>query len=130
MATLFYRLGKTAYRRWPLFIAAWLIAMVAVGTFAATMARLSTLIITPTLFDINDEDNTDPQITMTVTDAPSRVLLRAARPACQGTVAIASDNGRSHKSPLGEGMSNGWAGGQLRRPSASGKRGWVRASPR
>ncbi len=26
MATLLYRLGKTAYRRWPIFLAAWLIA--------------------------------------------------------------------------------------------------------
>ncbi|GAB2868653.1 MMPL family transporter [Nocardioides pacificus] len=39
MATLLYRLGKTAYRRWPIFIAAWLIAMLAVGTFAATMSK-------------------------------------------------------------------------------------------
>ena len=39
MATLFYRLGKTAYRRWPFFIAAWLVAMVAVGTVAGTMSK-------------------------------------------------------------------------------------------
>src|SRR3954470_20156327 len=39
MATLFYRLGKTAYRRWPIFIAAWLVAMLAVGTVAATMSK-------------------------------------------------------------------------------------------
>ncbi len=39
MATLLHRLGKTAYRRWPIFIAAWLIAMLAVGTFAATMSK-------------------------------------------------------------------------------------------
>ncbi|MDO9497018.1 MAG: MMPL family transporter [Nocardioides sp.] len=39
MATLLYRLGKTAFRRWPLFIAAWIIAMVAVGAFAATMSK-------------------------------------------------------------------------------------------
>ncbi|MDP2775026.1 MAG: MMPL family transporter, partial [Nocardioides sp.] len=39
MATLLYRLGKTAFRRWPLFIAAWLLAMVAVGGFAATMSK-------------------------------------------------------------------------------------------
>ena len=35
MATLLYRLGKTAYRRWPLFLAGWLVAMVGVGTVAA-----------------------------------------------------------------------------------------------
>ena len=39
MATLFYRLGKTAYRRWPLFVAGWMVAMLAVGTFAATMSK-------------------------------------------------------------------------------------------
>ncbi|MGB0100407.1 MAG: MMPL family transporter [Nocardioides sp.] len=39
MATLLHRLGKLAYRRWPLFIAGWLIAMLAVGTFAATMSK-------------------------------------------------------------------------------------------
>jgi len=39
MATLLHRLGKTAYRRWPIFIAGWLIAMLAVGAFAATMSK-------------------------------------------------------------------------------------------
>ena len=39
MATLLHRLGKTAYRRWPFFIAAWLIAFVAVGVFAGTMSK-------------------------------------------------------------------------------------------
>jgi len=39
MATLLHRLGKTAYRRWPIFIAGWIVAMLAVGTFAATMSK-------------------------------------------------------------------------------------------
>lgn len=39
MATLLHRLGTTAYRRWPAFIAVWLIAMFAVGTLAATMSK-------------------------------------------------------------------------------------------
>jgi putative drug exporter of the RND superfamily len=39
MATLLYRLGKTAYRRWPAFIAAWLIAMIAVVSVAAGFAK-------------------------------------------------------------------------------------------
>ena len=39
MATLLYRLGKTAYRRWPRFLAAWLIAMLTVGTVAATLSK-------------------------------------------------------------------------------------------
>ncbi|WP_121257449.1 MMPL family transporter [Nocardioides ferulae] len=39
MATLLYRLGKAAYRRWPLFLAAWVLAFVAVGGVAATMSK-------------------------------------------------------------------------------------------
>jgi RND superfamily putative drug exporter len=39
MATLLHRLGKLAYRRWPLFLAAWIVAMLAVGTVAATMSK-------------------------------------------------------------------------------------------
>jgi putative drug exporter of the RND superfamily len=39
MATLLHRLGKTAFRRWPLFLAAWIIAVLSVGTFATTMAK-------------------------------------------------------------------------------------------
>ncbi|WP_104108310.1 MMPL family transporter [Nocardioides sp. 616] len=39
MATLLYRLGKTAYRRWPFFLAAWLVAFVAVAGFAATSSK-------------------------------------------------------------------------------------------
>src|SRR3546814_17946598 len=39
MATLLYRLGKTAYRRWPIFLAAWLIAMVGVAGFAAGFSK-------------------------------------------------------------------------------------------
>ncbi|AKU18411.1 MMPL family transporter [Luteipulveratus mongoliensis] len=39
MATLLYRLGKTAYRRWPFFIAGWLLVIVGVGTIAGTMSK-------------------------------------------------------------------------------------------
>ena len=39
MATLLYRLGKTAFRRWPLFLAGWLAVVVVVGTVAATMSK-------------------------------------------------------------------------------------------
>jgi RND superfamily putative drug exporter len=39
MATLLYRIGKTAYRRWPIFLAAWIVAMIGVGTIAATMSK-------------------------------------------------------------------------------------------
>ena len=30
MASLLYRLGRTAYRRWPIFIAGWVIVLVVV----------------------------------------------------------------------------------------------------
>ena len=39
MARLLYRIGKTAYRRWPLFLTGWLVAMVAVGAVAATASK-------------------------------------------------------------------------------------------
>ena len=42
MATLLYRLGKTAYRRWPIFIAGWLVVMIAVGGFAAAFSKPTT----------------------------------------------------------------------------------------
>jgi RND superfamily putative drug exporter len=39
MATVLYRLGKTAFRRWPLFLTGWIIAVLAVGAFATTMSK-------------------------------------------------------------------------------------------
>ena len=39
MATLLYRLGKTAYRRWPVFIAAWLLALIGFGTLAVSVSK-------------------------------------------------------------------------------------------
>ncbi|WP_182525153.1 MMPL family transporter [Nocardioides dongkuii] len=39
MATLLHRLGKAAYRRWPIVIAAWLVAFIAVGVVAGTMSK-------------------------------------------------------------------------------------------
>ncbi|HMM47985.1 MAG TPA: MMPL family transporter, partial [Miltoncostaeaceae bacterium] len=39
MARLLYRLGTTAYRRWPLFLIGWLIVLVGVGALAAGFAR-------------------------------------------------------------------------------------------
>ena len=39
MAHFLYRLGRTAYRKWPIFLLTWLIAAVGLGTIAATQAR-------------------------------------------------------------------------------------------
>ncbi|MEV4670842.1 MMPL family transporter [Actinomadura sp. NPDC049382] len=39
MATLLYRLGKGAFRRWPLVLAVWLVALIGVGGVAATMSQ-------------------------------------------------------------------------------------------
>ena len=39
MATLLYRLGKTAYRRWPIFLAAWVIALVTLGAGAGLLSK-------------------------------------------------------------------------------------------
>lgn len=39
MATLLYRLGRTAFRRWPLFLAGWIVTMIVVGSVAATLSK-------------------------------------------------------------------------------------------
>ncbi|MFC4003619.1 MMPL family transporter [Prauserella oleivorans] len=39
MAQLLYRLGKTAYRRWPFFLIGWLVVLVGVGGFAVTQSK-------------------------------------------------------------------------------------------
>jgi RND superfamily putative drug exporter len=39
MATLLYRLGKTAYRRWPIFIAGWLVVLVGLGAVAGYLSK-------------------------------------------------------------------------------------------
>lgn len=39
MATLLYRLGKTAFRRWPVFIAAWLVAVIGFGVLATSISK-------------------------------------------------------------------------------------------
>lgn len=42
MATLLYRLGKTAFRRWPIVIGLWVVALVAVGATAAAISQPTT----------------------------------------------------------------------------------------
>ncbi|QDH10671.1 MMPL family transporter [Nocardioides dongxiaopingii] len=42
MATYLYRLGKTAYRRWPVFIAAWIAVFVVVGGVAGAFSKPTT----------------------------------------------------------------------------------------
>ena len=50
MAKLLYRLGKTAYRRWPAFIAAWLVVIIGIGAIATTMSKpMSTTFTMPGL---------------------------------------------------------------------------------
>lgn len=39
MATLLHRLGMTAHRRWPVFIAAWLLVIVGVGAFGSAFGK-------------------------------------------------------------------------------------------
>ncbi|WP_148573648.1 MMPL family transporter [Nocardioides caldifontis] len=39
MATLLYRLGKTAYRRWPVFVAGWIVVLVGIGAFAGAFSK-------------------------------------------------------------------------------------------
>ena len=39
MATLLHRLGTTAFRHWPRFIAGWLVLLIALGAFAAAFSK-------------------------------------------------------------------------------------------
>jgi len=39
MATLLYRLGRTAYRRWPIFIGVWIAVLVAFGGIATSISK-------------------------------------------------------------------------------------------
>ena len=39
MARMLYRLGTTAFRRWPLFIAGWLLFAVVLGSVAAAFSK-------------------------------------------------------------------------------------------
>ena len=39
MASLLYRLGRTAFRRWPVFVAAWLIALIGIGVLATSVSK-------------------------------------------------------------------------------------------
>lgn len=39
MANILYRLGRTAYKKWPFFLVGWLIAILAVGGFAAAKSK-------------------------------------------------------------------------------------------
>lgn len=39
MASLLYRLGHAAYRRWPIFIAAWAIVLVGFGAVAVGVSK-------------------------------------------------------------------------------------------
>ena len=39
MATFLYRLGSTAYRKWPVFIAAWLLAVIGFGALAGAVSK-------------------------------------------------------------------------------------------
>lgn len=39
MAKLLFRLGRTAYRRWPFFLIAWLVLLAGVGTFSVTQSK-------------------------------------------------------------------------------------------
>lgn len=39
MATFLYRIGSTAYRKWPVFIAAWLLAVIGFGALAGAISK-------------------------------------------------------------------------------------------
>jgi len=39
VATLLYRLGKTAFRRWPVFVAGWIVVLVGIAAFAGAFSK-------------------------------------------------------------------------------------------
>lgn len=90
MATLLYRLGKTAFRRWPIFIATWLAAIVAVAGFAATQSKpFSDAFTIP---GIPSEAASDLQAEL-FPDATSALDEATA------TVVVAAPNGHSLREP-------------------------------
>ncbi|MFE7224823.1 MMPL family transporter [Nocardioides sp. NPDC057577] len=82
MAKLLYRLGKTAYRRWPVFIAAWLVVIIGIGAVATTMSKpMSTTFTMPGLESVEAAEEL-PEIMGTeggsVLDAASIEVVVAA----------------------------------------------------
>ncbi|GGU21558.1 MMPL family transporter [Nocardioides albus] len=82
MAKLLYRLGKTAYRRWPIFVAIWLIVIIGIGAVATTMSKpMSTTFSMPGLESVEAAEEL-PEIMGTeggsVLDAASIEVVVAA----------------------------------------------------
>ncbi|MEX0428550.1 MMPL family transporter [Nocardioides sp. DS6] len=88
MASLLYRLGKTAYRRWPFFLVGWLLVILAVGGAAATLSKptsdaftipgipsLKAAELQGTLFDGQEASADAPSVTVVVA-APKGHTLR------------------------------------------------------
>ncbi|MGY0538613.1 MMPL family transporter [Nocardioides sp. YJ-D4] len=82
MAKLLYRLGKTAYRRWPIFVAVWMIVIIGIGAVATTMSKpMSTTFTMPGLESVEAAEEL-PEIMGTeggsVLDAASIEVVVAA----------------------------------------------------
>ncbi|MEI7056270.1 MMPL family transporter [Nocardioides sp. CCNWLW239] len=82
MAKLLYRLGKTAYRRWPIFVAVWLIVIIGIGAVATTLSKpMSTTFSMPGLESVEAAEDL-PEIMGTeggsVLDAASIEVVVAA----------------------------------------------------
>lgn len=80
MATLLYRLGKTAYRRWPIFVAAWLIAFIGIGAVAGLFSKpMSTQFTMPGIESVEAvsvQQELFPD--STAVDAPTSTIVVAA----------------------------------------------------
>lgn len=93
MAKLLYRLGKTAYRRWPVFVAVWMIAIIGIGAVATTMSKpMTTTFTMPGLESVEAAEDL-PEIMGTeggsVLDAASIEVVVAAP---EGETLTSSDN--------------------------------------
>ncbi|HEY9251074.1 MAG TPA: MMPL family transporter, partial [Nocardioides sp.] len=93
MAKLLYRLGKTAYRRWPVFVAVWMIVIIGIGAVATTMSKpMSTTFTMPGLESVEAAEEL-PEIMGSeegsVLDAASIEVVVAAP---EGETLTSSDN--------------------------------------
>lgn len=81
MAQLLYRLGRTAYRKWPVFLIGWIIAILAIGGFAAAKSKpmSSTFSIPgiPSLKAAQTQKQLFPEQTSADKQVPGQIVLKA-----------------------------------------------------
>lgn len=90
MATRLYRLGRLAYRRWPAFLALWLVALVGIGALATSISKPM------------QDDFTIPGIPSETAQHLQQELFpqaKGAYDAASGTVVVAAPKGATLRDP-------------------------------